>query len=148
MESIIVDKINTPKPTIAINVKNLIKKMASLSFNVDAIFESKDWPYLWQKANLSKPVQKTFSTSKELAERKARIRRIAKISIWGLLSLSMYLAIFLNQGVITDYFTRGGFFSLAIVGTALFFALVHGTFTGYILENLNNKVANRKKEED
>ena len=143
MESIVANnKINTEVSTI--NAKHSIKKMARLSFNADAIYESKDWPYLWRKANSPKPVQKAFSTEEELAKRKARRCRLAKTSLWGIISLVMYLALFLNQGIVTKYFTRGGSFTLAIVATALVFALVHGTFAGHVLENLNYKAANRE----
>jgi hypothetical protein len=124
-----------------------IKKLASMmSFNADAIHESKDWPYIWRKGN-AKTAEKALPTQEELAARKARTRRFVKISLWGAASLLMYLALFLNQEIVTGYFTRGGFFALAIVGTALSFALVHGTFAGQILEDLNCKTANREKVE-
>jgi len=143
MDSIITEKINTEKSTI--NVKNLIKKMTKLSFSADAIYKSKDWPYLWQKADSAKAVQKAITTDNELVKKKAWSRRFGKVFLWGIVSLSMYLALFLNQGIVTDYYTRGGFFTLAIVATAIIFALVHSTFAGHVLEKLNFKAANREK---
>jgi hypothetical protein len=150
MESIIidkikVDKIKTEKPTI--NIRNLMRKMARLSFNAEAVYESKDWPYLWPKTNTSETVQKTALTDEEIAHRKARTRRIVKLSLWGMVSILMYAAMLLFQESVTKFFTRGGFFALAIVATALVFALVHGTFAGHVLEDLNYKAANRKKDE-
>jgi hypothetical protein len=140
------EQINTSK----INDKGsgtIMKKLVSMmSFNEDAVNYSKDWPYLWQKENVQS-TEEVLPTPEELASRKARKRRFIKMGLWGIVSLLMYLAIFLNQGMVTEYFTRGGFFSLAIVGTALSFALVHGTFTGHILEDLNYKAANREKDE-
>jgi hypothetical protein len=135
------NEVKTREP--AANVKKL---MTMLSFNAEAINESQDWPYLWRKTNV-KSRKKAVSTLEELAHKRARNRRFAKISIWGVVSIIMYLAIFLNQASITKYFTQGGFFALAIVVTALSFALVHGTFAGHVLENLNYKAANRVKDE-
>jgi hypothetical protein len=125
---------------------NLKKLLNLFSFNADAIHESKDWPYIWRKGSV-KSAGKALPAQKDLATRKARSRRLLKISLWGIASLIMYLVLFLNQAAVTKYFTQGGFFALATVGTALSFALVHGTFAGYILENLNYKVANREKDE-
>jgi hypothetical protein len=150
MGSIIIDKIKVDENKTEkepINIRNLIRKMTKLSFNADAVYESKDWPYLWPKANSSKSVPEASYTDEELAHRKTRSKRLIKMSLWGILSILMYSAVLLFQESITKYFTRGGFFALAIVATALVFALVHGTFAGHILEELNYKAANRKKDE-
>jgi hypothetical protein len=141
MEQIKVSKLN-PRES-GVNVKKLL---AAMSFDAAAIHESKDWPYLWPKENVE-PARQTFTANEETVHRKARNRRFLKIGLWGAISLLMYLAIFLNQGIITKYFTQGGFFTLAIVATALSFALVHGNFAGHILEDLNYKAANREKDE-
>jgi hypothetical protein len=144
MESIAVPKVNTEKSTT--NIKNLIRRLAR--FDADAFYESKDWPYLWPKEIPAKSVDKALPTQEELAERKARNKQIARMSCWGILSLLMYLGIFLNQGSITEYFTQGGFFALAVVGTALAFALIHGTFASHVLEKLNFRAANRRKDDN
>lgn len=72
-------------------------------------------------------------------------RKMRGIVSSGVLSLIMYLAIFLNQDLVTRYFTSGGVFSLVIVATALAFALVHGTFASHVLENLRFKAANQQE---
>ena len=143
MESIAANKLNSASSTA--NVKGLVKKVANLSFDADAVYESKDWPYLWPKSEVQ-TVEKTFPTMEELAKRKARTRRIVKICGFGVLSLVMYMGVFLNQAMITEYFTKGGYFALAVVGTAIAFALVHGTFAGHVLENLNFRAANQSKD--
>ena len=143
MESIAANKLNSARSTT--NVKGLVKKVANLSFDADAVYESKDWPYLWPKSEVQ-TIEKTFPTMEELAERKARTRRIVKICGFGVLSLVMYMGVFLNQAMITEYFTKGGYFALAVVGTAIAFALVHGTFAGHVLENLNFRAANQSKD--
>lgn len=143
MESIAANKLNSARSTT--NVKGLVKKVANLSFDADAVYESKDWPYLWPKSEVQ-TIEKTFPTMEELAKRKARTRRIVKICGFGVLSLVMYMGVFLNQAMITEYFTKGGYFALAVVGTAIAFALVHGTFAGHVLENLNFRAANQSKD--
>jgi len=145
MKSNITNKISTER--YPINVMDIIKKMTRLSFDAEEIYGSKDWPHLWQKANLPLAMTKAFSKDEELAKRKGRNRRFVKIFLWGIASLSMYLVLFINQGIVTEYFTRGGFFTLAIVVTAIAFALVHGSFAGHILEDLNNKAVNRDRGE-
>lgn len=74
-------------------------------------------------------------------------KRMTRIISWGVFSVIIYLAIFLNQPTINKYFTSGGVFALVTVATALAFALIHGTFASHVLENLNFRAANRKKEE-
>lgn len=81
-----------------------------------------------------------------LSARRIWNKRIARILSWGIISLLMYLAVFLNQEIITKYFTQGGFFAIVIVFTALAFAFVYGTFANYVLESLNFKAVNRKKD--
>jgi hypothetical protein len=145
MGSIAVNKIKTEKSFP--NIKTFLKKVAGLSFDADAVYESKDWPYLWPKTNPVQTIDRVLPTEEERVERKARRKRVMRISCWGIVSLAMYLGIFLNQGTITEYFTQGGYFALAVVGTALAFALVHGTFASYVLENLNFRAANRSKDD-
>jgi hypothetical protein len=145
MDTVIVGKPKTEKPTI--NIGHLIKKITNLSYNADAVYESRDWPYLWPKKNGAASGQEDVLKDEELAPRKTRSWRFLKISFWGLASISMYIVMMLYQDTITEYFTRGGFFTLAVVGTALAFALVHGSFAGQVLEKLNYRAANRKKDE-
>lgn len=59
--------------------------------------------------------------------------------LWGIVSLIMYLAVFLNQQIITDCFTRGGVFAAAVILTALAFSFVHGAFANYLIEAIGFK---------
>lgn len=63
--------------------------------------------------------------------------------IWGIISLVMYLSVFLNQQSVTDYFTRGGFFAIPVIVTALLFSFVHGAFANYFIEAIGFKPANK-----
>lgn len=67
--------------------------------------------------------------------------------LWGIVSLAAYLLVFLNQEAVTRYFTKGGFFTAAVVITALAFALIHGTFASYVLEVLGIEALKREKED-
>jgi hypothetical protein len=128
------------------NVKNIFRKISRFSLDADAFHESQDWPYLWPKDNEARSTYRV-ATPEEIAARKVRNRRLLKIAGWGLISLVMYLGVFLNQGTITDHFSQGGFFAFAVVGTAIAFALIHGTFASHVLESMNFRAANRGKDD-
>ena len=68
------------------------------------------------------------------ASRRSRAKTFRRAIFWGVISLAMYLAVFLNEEIVTQYFTEGGVFSIVIVVTALAFSFVHGSFANYILE--------------
>jgi peptidoglycan/LPS O-acetylase OafA/YrhL len=69
-----------------------------------------------------------------LANRKRRVRALKRAFFWGVISLSIYLAVFLNQDTVTRYFTKGGVFALVIIVTALAVSLVHGSFANYTID--------------
>lgn len=64
--------------------------------------------------------------------------------LWGIVSLALYLLVFINQETVTDYYTRGGYFAIAVIATALIFSLVHGTFSSFLVEVMGWKPANKK----
>jgi peptidoglycan/LPS O-acetylase OafA/YrhL len=68
------------------------------------------------------------------ANRKRRVRALKRAFFWGVISLSIYLAVFLNQDTVTRYFTKGGVFALVIIVTALAVSLVHGSFANYTID--------------
>jgi hypothetical protein len=44
------EKIGIETTGTSARIKGMIKKISkALTFNADAVFKSKDWPYLWQK---------------------------------------------------------------------------------------------------
>ncbi len=99
-----------------------------------------------RKANEAISVNEALSINGDVSAKKVWSKRTAKIFSWGIISLIMFLIIFLNQNAVTKYFTEGGAFVVAIVATALAFAFVHGNFANYVLEGLNFKAVNRKKD--
>ncbi|MDK2887439.1 MAG: hypothetical protein PWP72_317 [Thermoanaerobacter sp.] len=56
--------------------------------------------------------------------------------LWGIISLAAYLALFINQDVVTRNFARGGIFAIAVILTAMIFSFIHGAFASYLLEAL------------
>jgi len=70
------------------------------------------------------------------SKHKGRARLVKRALLWGAVSVTVYLLVFLNQDAVTNYFTRGGVFALVVVITALAFSLIHGSFASYILELL------------
>ena len=63
-----------------------------------------------------------------------RTKKLRRAVFWGVISVSMYVAVFLNQDTVTRYFTKEGVFAIAVVVTALAFSLIHGSFANYVLD--------------
>ncbi len=68
------------------------------------------------------------------ANRKRRAKALKRAVFFGVISVSIYLAVFLNQDTVTRYFTKGGVFALVIIVTALAVSLVHGSFASYTID--------------
>ena len=56
--------------------------------------------------------------------------------IFGIISLSAYLYVFSNEKLVTEIFTRGGWYAAWPIGTALFFSFIHGAFGSNLLSIL------------
>jgi len=81
-----------------------------------------------------------------LPAKKVRGKLLRRAVLWGAFSLAGYLLVFLNQDTVTEYFTKGGFYALVVIITALTFSVVHGCFASYILEILGIKPLRHDKE--
>lgn len=73
-----------------------------------------------------------------------KTRPVRQVIIWGLISLALYLALFLNQETVTYYFTRGGSFAIVVVLTPIVFSFIHGAFANYLLEALGIQPLKKK----
>ncbi|MCL6610455.1 MAG: hypothetical protein K6T66_02820 [Peptococcaceae bacterium] len=62
-----------------------------------------------------------------------------KTVFWGVISLILYLLVFLNQEMVTGYFTRGGFYAVPVIVTALVFSFIHGAFANYFIDAIGFK---------
>ncbi|WP_448590033.1 hypothetical protein [Thermodesulfobium sp.] len=65
--------------------------------------------------------------------KKENNKKIIPLLMWGALSLSSYLMIFLFQNEVLFYATRGGLFSVVPILFAFYFSFVHGAFASYLL---------------
>jgi hypothetical protein len=65
----------------------------------------------------------------KLAQQKKK-KALKATVIFGLATAACYLAVFLNEGLVMKYFTKGGIYALLPVGTAFLISFVHGAFTG------------------
>lgn len=58
-------------------------------------------------------------------------RKAAKSAIaFGVVTAALYAAVFVNQGLVMTYFTKGGVYAALPVLTAFIFSFAHGAFTG------------------
>ncbi|MFZ5634645.1 MAG: hypothetical protein ACOY40_17595 [Bacillota bacterium] len=71
--------------------------------------------------------------------RKGQAKVVGQAVLWGIFSLVLYLIVFLNQQTVTEIFTRGGFYAVPVILTALFFSFVHGVFANYFIEAMGFK---------
>src|SRR3974390_1600173 len=65
----------------------------------------------------------------KLAQQK-RARAVKSAVIFGLLTAAFYAVIFLNEGTVMKYFTKGGMYAFLPVGAAFVVSFIHGSFTG------------------
>lgn len=52
---------------------------------------------------------------------------------FGLVSLSLYAVLLMNEQLVTDTFTRGGWYTALPVGGAFLFSFIHGAFASNLL---------------
>lgn len=71
---------------------------------------------------------------------------IGKMLLFGIVSISLYVALLLNQDLISSNFTKGGLYALLPILTALTFSYIHGTFTGNFWTVLGIEASKKKKE--
>jgi hypothetical protein len=53
---------------------------------------------------------------------------------WGLGTVALYAAVFMNGNTVMDYFTRGGWYAALPVGSVFLFSYVHGSFSHNVWE--------------
>jgi len=55
---------------------------------------------------------------------------------FGLVSLSLYAILFMNEQLVTDTFTKGSWYTVLPVGGAFLFSFIHGAFASNLLSVL------------
>ena len=53
--------------------------------------------------------------------------------IFGAFSLVSYIVLFMNQEVVTDFFTKGGKYAVLPIATAFYFSFLHGAFASNLI---------------
>jgi uncharacterized integral membrane protein len=76
----------------------------------------------------------------------SRKKPVGKMLVTGLLSMVLYAILFGNQDVVSNVFTRGGFYAFLPIGTALIFSFVHGSFTGHFWTVMGVEASKKKME--
>jgi uncharacterized integral membrane protein len=61
---------------------------------------------------------------------------VGKMLLFGAVSLSAYVFLFMNESMITNTYTLGGWHAAFPVGTAFFFSFIHGAFASNFLSVL------------
>jgi hypothetical protein len=63
----------------------------------------------------------------------AKKKPVLTMIIFGAISLTGYVVLMGNQQLVTDTFTKGGWYAALPVGAALVFSFVHGAFSSDLL---------------
>ncbi len=75
---------------------------------------------------------------------KQRKSRIARMLVYGVLTVAMYAAVFVNNAAIMLYFTKGKVFAALPVMTALVFSFAHGGFTNYFWQVMGIEASKKR----
>lgn len=74
--------------------------------------------------------------------------RIARMIGYGALTAVIYAAVFLNQGTVMLYFTKGGFLAATLpVLTAFCISFSHGGFTNYFWQVMGIEASKKKLQQ-
>lgn len=67
---------------------------------------------------------------------KQKKKPYGKAIIFGILSISLYVSLFMNKTLVMDLFTRGGKYTALPIITVFIFSFIHGAFASNTLEAL------------
>ena len=90
------------------------------------------------KANVSKAERKESKVATIVATQTAYKPKkpVGQMVLFGAMSLSAYLFLFSNEGLVTKTFTLGGWHAAFPVVTAFAFSFIHGAFASNLLSVL------------
>ena len=63
-------------------------------------------------------------------------RPVFSTLIFGAISISAYLLLFMNEEWVINNFTKGDWYAVYPISTAFFFSFVHGAFASYFISTL------------
>lgn len=81
-------------------------------------------------------VSKTTSMTKTTQTAYRKKKPVAKMVLFGALSLGAYILLFSNESLVTSTYTLGGWHAALPVGTAFAFSFMHGAFASNLLSVL------------
>jgi len=80
---------------------------------------------------------KAIQGERIMAQQEARNWKLVGRTVgWGLATVALYAAVFINSGSIMTYFTRGGLYAALPIATVFVFSYIHGTFAHLVWEVL------------
>ncbi|OHE57820.1 MAG: hypothetical protein A2Z47_01490 [Thermodesulfovibrio sp. RBG_19FT_COMBO_42_12] len=81
-----------------------------------------------------------------MADKKSSIKKkpYGKLVIFGAVVITLYAVLLMHQGLVNDYFVRGGLYAFLPIAAAFLISYVHGHFTGYFWTMLG--IEAKKKE--
>jgi hypothetical protein len=77
---------------------------------------------------------------------KTKRKPYGKMLIAGVLSIALYMLLLTKQGIVNDYFSRGGLYAFLPIIAAFVFSFIHGSFTGNFWTVLGIEAARKHKE--
>jgi hypothetical protein len=78
-----------------------------------------------------------------MAEQKKKKKFYLQMIIFGIISLASYVVLFMNEQLVTDTYTKGGYYAAFPIVTAFWFSFIHGAFGSSLLSVLG--IEARKK---
>jgi hypothetical protein len=80
-----------------------------------------------------------------MKEDRKKKKPYVRMIIFGIISLSSYVALFSNERVVTEIFTKGGYYAAFPILTALWFSFMHGAFASNLLSVLGLEAKKNSK---
>lgn len=77
---------------------------------------------------------------------KSKKKAFIKMISMGIISIALYIALLLEQDIITNYFTKGGLYAMLPLASAFVFSFAHGSFTSNFWRALGIRAARKKAE--
>ena len=71
-----------------------------------------------------------------MSEQKQKNKPYLQMIIFGIISLTSYVVLFSNEALVTDTFTKGGYYAAFPILTAFWFSFMHGAFASNLISVL------------
>jgi general stress protein CsbA len=68
-----------------------------------------------------------------MTEQKKKKKPYLPMIIFGIISLTSYVVLFMNEQLVTDTYTKGGYYAAFPIVTAFWFSFIHGAFASNLL---------------